>query len=604
MAHNLGVRELRTIQLNSDFTLDQNLDFITKGLNFSASLFYDNSVLTEGGIFDNGNSVSPDFGNTPLKMIHRDLYTGPNQDPREYTTLLPSAGTGGQFDWVYNPWQYRQENLSGALTRRMVYQLQINYARKFNLHNIGAMGVFKRDEYASGNMFKNYREDWVFRTTYDYDSKYLLEMNGAYNGSEQFGPGYRFDFFPSVAAGWNVANEKFFNVSWINNLKLRYSIGLVGDDRVSGGRWLYSSAFSYGGVSKISSSPFRNSPYTWYSESTVGNPNIRWEKALKNNLGLELGLLDNLILFNYDYFTEDRTDILLAGSSRNIPPYFGATPPSANLGHVKSSGHEIELKFDNRRISRGFHYWASLALTHTENEVLDRDDPELLESYMQAKGYPIGQSRSHIRAGFYNNWDEVYGSVPTEVNDLDKLPGFYNTLDFNADGIITGQDNVPFGYPVVPQNSLSISLGGDYKGFSAMVQLYGVNNASRLVRLKNFDEKMNVVFDHVHDYWSKDNQDATSFLPRWQTQAQNIGDYYLYDASYIRLKTVEVAYTFQDKWVENVGLSTFRLFVNGNNLFLWTKLPDDREANFGGGSDMQGAYPTVKRINFGIDLTF
>lgn len=280
--NNLGIRETRATELNSDFALEQNLDFITKGLSAKASLFYDNSILSEGGIYDASNAIFPtsSTSNTPEKIINPDLYTGPDQDPSEYTQNLPTLGTN-QFDWSLIPWTIRQEAISAAnwtstipIERRMMYQFQINYGRKFGLHNIGAMGLVKREEYAYGSMFKNYREDWVFRTTYDYDSKYLFEMNGAYNGSEQFGPGYRFDFFPSVAIGWYVSNEKFFKVEWINRLKLRYSIGMVGDDKGSGGRWLYASQLTYGGTAILNQNLSNSSPYTWYKEATIGNPDI------------------------------------------------------------------------------------------------------------------------------------------------------------------------------------------------------------------------------------------------------------------------------------------------------------------------------------------
>jgi hypothetical protein len=386
-------------------------------------------------------------------------------------------------------------------------------------------------------------------------------------------------------------------------LKLRFSAGVVGDDKGSGGRWLYSSQLSYGGATRLNQNPNTNSPYTWYKEASIGNPDIRWEKARKDNYGIEIGLFDNLISATYDYFTEDRTDILLAGSSRNIPPYFGATPPSANLGRVKSQGHELEVKFD-KRMSSGLHYWASLALAHTTNKILFKDDPPLLAAYSQAQGYTIGQARSQIRAGFYNNWDQVYASVPQESNDLSKLPGFYNILDFNGDGVIKADDSAPIGYSGVPQNTFNTSFGADYKGFSVMIQLYGVNNVSRSVPLLNFTGFTDVVFEHVGDYWSKDNQNATSFLPRWKTQGSFIGDYFLYDASYLRLKTAEVAYTFQDKWVKKAGLSALKIFLNGNNLFFWSKLPDDREGANSGGASNTGTYPTAKRINLGFDLTF
>lgn len=610
--YNIGIRQTRTTQLNFDISLQQDLKFITDGLTAKASLFYDNSIRSEGGIYDNANSIRPNEAatNVPFKQIYPMLYKGPDQDPSEYTVLLPISDS--EYDWVIRPWSIRQELIQNAnwagyipVERRMMYQLQMNYARRFDLHNVSALALFKREEGARGSQFKNYREDWVFRTTYDYDSRYLFEANGAYNGSEQFGPGYRFDFFPSLALGWYVSNEKFFKVDWIDRLKLRYSIGKVGDDRVSGGRWLYSSQYRYGGRSRLSNNTGGWSPYYFYRESSVGNPDIRWETALKNNWGFELGVLKNLLSLNFDYYTENRTDILLGGGSRNIPPFFGAIPPSANLGQVKSKGFEVELRFD-KRFTPDIQLWSNLAITHNQNKIIFRDDAPLQFDYLKQAGYPIGQQRSLISTGFYNNWDEVYGSVPTENNDLDKMPGYYNLLDFNSDGIIkNSEDTPPVGYSEVPQNTANLSIGFRYKRVSAMVQLYGVNNVSRYVNSLNFFNYTDVLFSHVRDYWSKDNPDATSFLPRWKTQANNIGDYYQYDASSFRLRTAEIAYSFNGmEWIKKARISNMRIFLNGNNLFLWTRLPDDRETTYSGGSATDGAYPTMRRINLGIDLSF
>ena len=611
--YNIGIRQTRQTQLNFDLSLEQDLKFITEGLTAKASLFYDNSIRSEGGIYDNANSIRPNESatNVPFKQIYPNLYEGPDQDPSEYTVLLPISSE--EYDWIIRPWTIRQEAISDAnwsgyipVFRRMMYQGQLNYARRFDLHNVSAMGVFKREEYARGSMFKNFREDWVFRATYDYDSKYLFEANGAYNGSEQFGPGYRFDFFPSLALGWVVSNEKFFEkMDWIDNLKLRYSIGKVGDDRVSGGRWLYSSQFAYGGRSRLNNQSNGYSPYYFYRESVVGNPNIQWETALKNNYGLEFSMLKNLFSVNFDYYTEDRTNILMSGGSRNIPPFFGVNPPSANLGRVKSNGFEIELGF-NKKMNRDVTMWSNLAITHNENEVIFRDDAPLQYDYLKNAGYPIGQNRRQLSSGFYNNWDEIYASVPTENNDTDKLPGYYNIVDFNADGIIkSSEDTPPIGYSNIPQNTANLTLGASYKRFSAYVQLYGVNNVNRYVNSYSFNNDTDILFAHVRDYWSKDNQDATSFLPRWKSQAENIGDYYLFDASSFRLRTAEISYSLTGlPWVKNAGISNLRIYVNGNNLFYWSRLPDDRENTYSGGNDTEGAYPTMRRINLGIDLSF
>ena len=610
LIYNTGLLQRRTTQLNADFTLEQKLDFITKGLTSQVSLFYDNSYTTTGGITD-ANSVRPESGaTTSMTIINPDLYKGPDQDPSEYTTHIPTSSSY-LFDWVAAPWGIDAENVETAsylgyipITRRMMYQAQLNYARKFKLHSVGATGVFKREEYARGSMFKNYREDWVFRTTYDYDARYLFEMNGAYNGSEQFGPGYRFDFFPSVALGWYVSNEKFFKIDWMNRLKLRYSQGMVGDDSGSSSRWLYLTQYAYGTATRINANPNETSPYVWYKESTVGNPDIHWEKARKENYGLEMGLLKNMISVNYDFFKENRTDVLIAGGSRtSIPSYFGATAPSANTGHVKSQGHELEIKFDKKTKS-GLHYWASWAYSHTTNKVIAKEDPELLDDHLKSEGFAIGQTKTQLSTGYYNNWDEVYASVQQETNDNAKLPGYYNILDYNGDGVINSYDNVPYGYSEVPENTYNLSLGFDYKGFSAMVQFYGVNNVSRTIPFDNFYLYQDVVFTSVADYWSKTNTTATSFLPRWKTQGEFIGNYYVYDGSYIRLKTAEVAYTFKDSFTKRIGLASLRIFLNGNNLFFWSDLPDDREAAWQGGGAAAGSYPTSKRFNLGVDLTF
>ncbi|GAB2801002.1 TonB-dependent receptor [Rhabdobacter roseus] len=605
LIYNTGVWQQRNVELRADFLLEQKLDFLIKGLSYTGTLFYDNGIQTVGGIGDQ-NHARPE-GNLLGKIVFPDLYRGGDQDPSEYTQATPVVAANA-FDWVVTPWNINAETTSAsAITRRLTHQHQLNYVGDFNRHHVGGMGLFKREQYAQGSMFPTYREEWVFRTTYDFDTRYLFEFNGAYNGSEKFGPGYRFDFFPSLALGWYASNEKFFNLDWMNRLKFRYSVGMVGDD-TGGARWAYQSQYRYGGEginsALLNANPNERSPYFFYKEQIVGNPNIRWEKARKTNYGAEIGLFKDLVSINFDYFTDNRTDIIISGTSRAIPPYFGATPPAANLGQVKSKGFELELRL-NKAFPSGVHLWGAFAVTHTENKIINRDDPFFQVGYLKQAGYQIGQVRTQVRSGFYNNWDEVFASTPQQTNDLHKLPGYYNILDFNGDGVITpNDDTVPFGYSEVPQNNYNASMGGSYKGFSVMVQFYGVNNVSRNIPLSNFYQFQNTLFAHVRDHWSQDNPDATSFLPRWKSQGQFIGDYFIYDGSYLRLRTAELAYTFQPPVLKRLGFSNLRTYVNGNNLLFWSRLPDDREAASSGGDASAGAYPTPIRINIGIDLTF
>lgn len=609
VVYNLGIRQTRVTQLDADFQIEQKLDFITKGLKASGLLSYDNSIRSQGGIYDFTTGVNPLVTQTNVhyRYLNWLKYKGPDQDPAEYTSYYPVSDT--EYDWVMHPWKAQEEEIKPAnwanyvpVFRRMLYQLQLNYARRFGKHDVTGMGVFKREEYANGSEFPHFREDWVFRAAYGYDNRYLVEANGAYNGSEQFGPGYRFEFFPSVALGWYLSNEKFFRLKWMNKAKFRFSYGTVGDDKISS-RWQYASQYAFGGRSRLNHNPDQWSPYPFYRETVVGNPDIHWEVAEKINYGIELAFLKDFITLNVDYFKENRRDILL--STRNIPPFFGATAPSANLGRVKSSGFEIELGV-NRMIGADLFLWGKLTLNHNQNTVIARDDAPLQYAYLKYQGFQIGQSRSQIRTGFYNNWDEVFASVPTETNDNTKLPGYYNLLDFNGDGIIKSkEDTPPIGYSEIPQNTGSITLGADYKGLSLMVQFIGANNASRWVAFNNFLDYTDIVYGHVRDYWTKENPNASSFLPRWRTAGENIGDYYLYDASFVRLQTVELSYTMKNmSFLKKAGCDNLRIFLNGNNLFFWSDLPDDRTTTYASGSASQGSYPTLKRINLGINLTF
>jgi TonB-linked SusC/RagA family outer membrane protein len=608
--NSLGIQTIRRVELNSDFAIEQNLDFITKGLSASFSYFYDNRILTEGGLWDNSNHIRPEgTTNTPLREVIPDKYY-PGATLDEYTSVLPVTGED-PFDWNYRPWSINQEAVSGSIFRRTMYQFQLNYSRSFsNIHNVGATGVFKREQYANGSEFQHYREDWVFRTTYDYDSKYFLEANGAYNGSERFGPGYRFDFFPSLALGWYISNEKFWKIDWFERLKLRASTGQVGDDNI-GGRWLYSSQYASSGdrthLSTIS--PYNtNSPYPRYVESVAGNPNIHWEKALKRNYGVEMGVFKNLISLTVDYFTEKRTDILMDGSARAIPPFFGIAPPSANVGKVDSKGYEIDLRI-NKTLPTGLNLWGNLAYTHTENKVKFRDDPVLLDAHQKQEGFTLGQTKSQIMDRISQTWDDIYAGTQMESNNALKLPGYYNIIDFNGDGLINSIDNVPVGYSGIPQNTYTITLGTNYKGFSLMLQFYGLFNVSRNWVLSNYRSNMDVLFaEYVGDYWSKDNPDSPNPLWRWKTSGGNFyGDRWIFDASTLRLQNAEMSYTFNksnSKWLKDYGVSSLKLYLNGNNLFLWSDLPDDREGSFAGGGTGDGTYPVSKRITLGINASF
>ncbi len=609
---NSGYDKTVTTDLTSDLGINQKLDFITQGLSASANLSFDNHFEAIKSIVD---------GSWPTKYINPAIEDMPaGGDPNSYIILGPVAGIN-QFVWVYRPWSLADENADNSLStlrRRLYYQAQLSYARSFGKHDVTATSVFTREQLATGSEFQRYREDWVARATYNFDNRYFAEFNGAYNGSEKFGPAYRFAFFPSGAMGWTISNEKFMKSTsgWLNKLKLRYSYGKIGDDGGLSQRWMYATQWNYGGnnggqlpISQyFPTSAAQRSPYIMYNEQSVGNPDIQWETALKSNLGLEMSVLNNMLSGNFEYFTEDRTNVMVAGLSRILPAYFGTEAPTANVGRVTKKGYEIELRF-NKNLNN-WHLWAEASMTHAVDKIMEKEDPELKDPHLLAKGFQIDQTRTTISTGFIQTWDEIYGTTPFVSSDGQRLPGNYSIIDFDGDGVIDGaKDTAPYGYSNRPQNNYNLSLGVDYKGWSGMVQFYGVNNVTRYVSFENFVSNIDIAYQQTLDHWSKENPDASYFIPRWKTPGgQNNAQIFHYDGSYLRLKTAEIAYTFTGAGLKRYGMSGLKLYLNGNNLFFWSKMPDDREqannSSLGLSGDRFGAYPTSTRINVGIDIKF
>jgi TonB-linked SusC/RagA family outer membrane protein len=581
---NSGILNTKTTRFNTDFTLNQDLKVITPGLSFNAKVAMDNTY---------GSSKSLNDGNDIQKYI----------SPTGQVTWLHTTGTNN-YDYVIPPWTVGAEAMNnGSTYRKLYYEMRLNYVKRIQKHEITALGLFSRDNSATGSSFPSYREDWVFRATYNYGNKYNVEFNGSYNGSEKFSNAYRFQFFPSAAAGWTISQEQFMKgIKWLDKLKIRGSYGLVGNDNISG-RWLYASQWAYvsgtSGQTRLGAASGSRSPYNWYRESVIGNPNIHWETVRKADIGLELALIRNLIDVTADVFDEYRYDIVMTGSQQAIPNYFGGSAPSANLGKTRTRGYEFEIKL-NKLLANGVRLYLNSSITHAVDKVIAQDQPKLLADYQKTEGFQIGQYRSQLLGKFYNNWDEVYGSTQWNAQDNQKLPGFYNIVDFNGDGVIDTYDSAPNGYPERPQNTYSTRVGLDYKGFSFSVQFYGVNNVTRYVGLSSFGNQLDCVYEQG-SFWSKDNPNAQTYIPRFVSKLNGTGNYYAYDGSYLRLKNAEIAYTFEDKFVKRMGLKSLKVFLNGDNLLLWTKLPDDRESNLGGNAS-QGAYPTVRRINLGINV--
>ena len=592
----LGGTETRTTtRINTDFVLEQQLDFITKGLSARGMIAWDN-------VFEEARRGINDLYNDP-----QDKWINPETGATVYKQPYEAYD---RFDYTQgNKWTTNGGSVNNnATTRNLNYQLQLNYARSFGKHDVSAMGVFARQETAWGSMIPNYREDWVFRATYAYGGRYFLEYNGAYNGSEKFSSDNRFAFFNSGAIGWMISEEPFMKYlrekKIIDMLKIRASYGEIGDDNIQNARFLYMDQWAYGGNTSLDVTQ-GTSPYAWYRESTVGNPNVHWETVKKTNIGIDYGLFGGLLAGAIEFFHDKRSDILVRGSERAVPAYFGQSPVTANLGEVSTNGYEIEVRF-NKVLANKMRIWANLSMTHAENKVKVKDDQPLLPEYRKAAGYPIGQTHAFIDKGMMQTYDDIYGSPKMDANDSQKLVGDYYIIDFNGDGKVDNvNDFVPYGHPTTPENTYNATIGFEWKGFNCFAQFYGVTNVTRDVTMISFAD---VMVANVYDqgtWWSTDHLNADIVTPRFNTTPYQsyYGTQYLCDGSFIRLKNVEVGYTFTQPWIRKAGVNSLKVFVSGNNLWLWTRMPDDRESNFAAnGNAGNGAYPTMKRINLGIKI--
>ena len=587
--------ELKTItRVFTDFALEQNLDFITKGLIARGTISWDNE-FNEG---DRGISAAGGG------HVNNTAYIVPEEGQLVWENeIYPKTG----FDYYEKRDWSTQSGSVNYTSRATEMSLQLFWARQLGDHNVSLMGNWKRRINAGNAELENRREDWVFRTTYDFKSRYFAEFNGAYNGSQRFSPDNRFAFFCSGALGWMVSDEKFMKTlkekKIIDMFKIRGSIGEIGDDS-AGKRFAYLTEWTVtnNGNGFAMSLDGSNSPFVGYKESGIAMPDLRWATVKKMNLGFDYAFLGGMFAGSFDWFRDDRYDIFISGANRSVPSYFGAaTTPDINKGKMKNSGFEIELRF-NKVLNNGMRFWTNANYTYAHNEIILKDDPALIPSYRKAQGYSQGQYTSFIDNGFIGTYDELYSTPAREKDDNQVLIGDHYIVDFNGDGVVDEtNDQAPYGYTGNPEHTYNATIGWEWKGFSMFAQLYGVIGVTRDVTLTSFGDQLLTVYD-TGQWWNPVDGTGEVVVPRFATQVSyNNGTQYLFDGSYFRLKNVEVAYTWTKGWIKKLGFSSLKLYLNGNNLLLITKMPDDRESNYGW-SGSGGAYPTVRRYNLGIKL--
>jgi len=619
-----GLRREKTTNITTDFMLNQKLDFITRGLSAGAKLSYDNTGASSGPDVIGYSLVSKWISPNIVDEIEPGMTAEEIKALEEkYTTWNYPQTTGeDNFDWYQLPNDYSSESASGNVYRSLYYQFSLEYARDFGKHSVTGLALMSRQKKTTGDNFPSYREDWVGRITYDYDMRYLFEFNGAYNGSEKFAQKYRFGFFPSMAVGWVISNEKFFQRldPIFNNFKIRYSDGIVGSDEGIE-RWLYVGSWiaypytddpgNYGSTEIYRFGyPYLRNAYPLRYEGVIPNPDIQWETSHKRDIGIETGFFSNRLRFTFDYFIENRTKIFITGSDRAVPAFYGATPVSANLGAVDMHGWEFEGYF-TYTTAKGFNFWLSYAWSFAKDLIIDRAEPKFKPEYQKEAGYSIDQPRAILNQGEHSSmqtWNDIYNTVQGNDNRY-LLPGDFRTIDFNSDGVVDQNDQVPYGYPSRPQYSYAPSAGLSYKNLSALVRFYGVYNIEGGIQayLGSFADQFSTVYPWDIDkaYSIELNNIENAVSPALRMTTSQTGGYVDQSRAYLRLQHAEISYSLKSSAIKKIGLSNITFILSGDNLFLWSKMYEDLDApRVTPQNDRRRPYPVLKRYNLGINLSF
>lgn len=616
---NLGGAKLRkTFQGWYDASLEQKLDFITKGLKVAAKVSYSSSSTTNTDVYRGGGSA--DQALKSIVRYHRVYdYANPvvNADGTITYPMIEDKRLPTSESVPLPPGVTMWDGLD-AYTRRFYYEFSVAYNRSFNDHNVSALALVNRkiydERYTENNTqymrFPNYNEDWVGRVTYNWKERYLTEMNISYTGSEKFARGERFGLFPSFSLGWRLSEEPFIKKSIgkvLTNAKFRYSWGKVGSD-AGAKRWNYIQQFTSDGNITLGTDASGQIWGPLYHEGDVANLNSTWEKSTKQNLGIEIGLWNKLDI-TLDLFDEKRKDILMEPQTTSF--ITGAKFNALNIGSTKNHGFELELHY-NDKIGSDFRYHVGFTLASSENRVVFRDDPVNGPDHLKEAGKPIGHQNRYLAVGNYETIDDVFNNAQTgSINSVapgQVVPGDFIYIDFDSNGILNGQDKVAVDELNYPLHTYGLNLGFDWKGLSFSAMFYAPTGVYKLVNSvysASFKSgKINAQPD-VMNAWTPETAN-TSGVRAPALHLTNDGAFngtestYRYqNFSYLRLKTMELGYNLPKKWLKTVGLKSLQVYVTGNNLLTWWG-GDDRIDPEG----EQAKYPILRSFTSGVRVSF
>ena len=594
-----GFNESWQNNIQTNVTLDQQLDFITKGLRFIGRFGYDTN---------NSNWIT--------RKKNPELWLA-----KRYRSL------DGEliFERVAPEVKMTQDSNSNG-DRREFFEWEMHYNRRFQDHRLG--GVVKYNQAAKiqtqriGSDLKNgisrRNQGLAGRLNYNWRLRYFIDFNFGYTGSENFHRDNRFGFFPAVSGAWNITGEPFMkDVKWVNMLKLRYSHGKTGNDNLGDIRFPYlytiesmmNSDGSLTGGYQFADFNF-DRYYGGMRYSSLASPNVSWEIATKQDLGLDFSLLEDKLSGAVDYFRERRDGIYM---TRNYLPWMVGleSNPSANVGIVKAQGFDgnFTLKQDLGQVNltlRG-------NITYSKNEIVERDEENTVYWYKMQQGHRVNQARGLVALGLFKDYEEIRNSPRQTYGEV--MPGDIKYKDINGDGVINDDDRVAIGATTRPNLTYGFGTSARWKGLNVSLHFQGVGKStyfidgSTVYMFSTGDGWGNILKDMAaSNRWisseisgDPSTEDPNADYPRL-TYGNNSNNnrqstFWLRNGSYIRLKTVDVGYTLPKALVNRAHFNEVRIFFIGTNLLTWSgfKLWDPEM-----GSSHGKNYPLSKTLSLGV----
>lgn len=602
--------------------LRHDMSYLVKGLDLQASVRYQ----------ENYSKVAIQSFAIPEYTVRRSL-----TDPNVYEYFGGAIGADG----------YSSGSWGGM--RDFYADVTLNYQGNFGKHNIGALALGRATKYTMPGDSFNTPSGLIgtsARVTYDYDSRYMVELNFAYNGTENFAKGHRFGFFPAASVGYVMTNEPWFPQNDILTFfKIRGSYGIVGNDQIGGKRYLYlpgtfSLNLGHGDLESIdpgmsgslngnyyqfgNSTDAANTYYNGSAEGALGNEDVTWEKSRKASAGVELKFFRDRLYFTGDYFYEYRSDILTTLGV--IPSTFGVpswNTAAVNVGEVSNKGFEIVAGWADK--VGGVRYFVEGNVTYAKNTIIYMAEAPNPYEWMNQTGHSIGQRYGYKTDGFYDTLEELNSRPYIQASANAETLGDIKYLDLNGDGVVNDKDMAPVGYPNRPMLNFGGKLGFSYKGFDAKVILSGTAMGSYYIsRITSpfFKRAGNAFAWQYNNRWTAERYAAGEKItyPRAVYDADQshydfgpISDFWALSSDHLRIKNVEIGYTFaqNNAFIRKMGISSMRVYANANNLLtLFDEMskygidPETKDNIGNGEGNISYVFPLTRTTNFGVNIQF